>query len=76
MDIQVITAIAENFPTQFWTTSGLRNNSAPPSDGNQEPFQRWLTRLMQFPDGQVPLVNSVSCECPPPPRTALLHGIP
>ena len=36
LDIQVITALATSSATSFWSTSGLRNNSAPPSDSNQE----------------------------------------
>ena len=33
---QVMLSIARNIPTQFWSTSGLRNNSAPSSNSNQE----------------------------------------
>jgi tripeptidyl-peptidase-1 len=51
-------AVAPNVGTEFWSFAGLRNNSLPPSNSNQEPFLNWLLTIANttFP----PLVHSVS----------------
>lgn len=60
LDVEVILGLASDVHTEFWSFAGLRNNSAPPSNSNQEPFLQYMMDVAAEPDATVPLVHSVS----------------
>lgn len=58
LDVEVIMGMAVGANTEFWSFAGLRNNSAPTSNTNQEPFLRYLLHLDAAVDP--PWVHSAS----------------
>lgn len=58
LDVEVIMGVAPGVPTEFWSYDGLRNNSAPASNENQEPFLRYIAGMERI--AHPPLVHSVS----------------
>lgn len=58
LDVEVILGLAAGAATEFWSFAGLRNNSAPPSNSNQEPFLAWMMEMASEP--HVPWVFSIS----------------
>ena len=58
LDTQLALGLAPGVLTEVWSFPGRRDNSAPPSSSNQEPFLDWLVLLSGMDDP--PLVHSVS----------------
>ena len=58
LDTQLIMGLAPGVKTEFWSFSGRRDNTLPPSPTNQEPFLDWLVLLQSMRNP--PLVHSVS----------------
>ena len=58
IDLQWIQAIGDSVPTTYWLTGGGRYGD--------EPFLDWIQAVADDPSP--PLVHSISCECPRPPR--------
>jgi len=55
LDIQYLTAMGDNIPTQFWSTAGQQ-----PGSPDNEPFLKWLINLDNTADDKIPYVISIS----------------
>lgn len=58
LDVQTILGIAPNVSTWVWSVAGRRDNTQGASEGNQEPFLKWIMDMNALDDA--PYVHSVS----------------
>ena len=60
LDVQTMIGVAPGIATEYWSFGGRRDNTAEPSEYNQEPFLLYMLTLNNKEDGMFPFVHSFS----------------